>query len=749
MGLNGVAVRQLGEEVSTDLYQIAQLLRAGANDITLSSVPWSHVMSGLFVDGFVMNRGVLHTFGSDSGWTVTPPARTTSAQNSGRPGAIALPENGPLPAKRVLTTLLPLTYTARQAGKLFAVSSLTMGLTFIVWKGTSRFLSGLRQTGPDEASRADALAHLPTLLILGTLYLLSFDVRVDPTFPFSGITIWLSGGALLIFRALLVLQSLHSREPSYHDQRHSLAADHSTRHYLCAFGLLALIGVGALLRFHGLDTQSLYHDEIHLLSFVKGLLAKGYPYKMLGPVEIPLSTYELVPYPIALSAKLLGFNDFAVRLPAALFGVMTIPLIYFIGHRAFDRRVGLLAAAIYTFCPQALIWAKYLWHPQQVQFFALLTSYLFYRAICRVPMSPPYLYLAGASFILTYLSWEGAGFLLPALGVGLVVIQRKNLAWTREKHLWINVAIVGVAIVLQLCRRIMLQLPYLVIGTGLSDVSLPTLYFLDPMYDPTFYLKNFLWLENNVLLTLFFMVGLPLFWNHSALSYYRVLLISILLMMTNTLPHATIRYAYYIQPFLIMSSVSTIVYILDYSLQIFHSHRFYFNYRIKNLVTIVIISLLILGGSPFLKWYRLTGFSIPSGIHTRSDAYYIDYRSPARYLKSHYRDGDLVIAVAPTALSYYTDIEAHYFVQDYTFRQVLYDPSEFSLLYLERTAGKPTLSDFNAFREALSSHRRTWVVAVPYGVLQLLFGSDIVEFIDKWGRVVYESYNARIYLLGS
>ena len=82
--------------------------------------------------------------------------------------------------------------------------------------------------------------------------------------------------------------------------------------------------------------------------------------------------------------------------------------------------------------------------------------------------------------------------------------------------------------------------------------------------------------------------------------------------------------------------------------------------------------------------YRLTGFINPSGIHTRDDAYYIDYRTSAQYLKSHYLNGDLIISILPDAVSHYADLESHYYVQHYTFRQVFYDPSESSTLYLEK-----------------------------------------------------------------
>jgi len=168
---------------------------------------------------------------------------------------------------------------------------------------------------------------------------------------------------------------------------------------------------------------------------------------------------------------------------------------------------------------------------------------------------------------------------------------------------------------------------------------------------------------------------------------------------------------------------------------------------LKGIVTVTLLAMIVLGSSSFLKLYRLTGFINPSGIHTRDEAYYIDYRTSALYLKSHYLNGDLIIAFLPDALTYYANLESDYYVQDFTFRQVLYDPSEFSPLYLEKVAGKPTFTDLNALCETISKHRRVWIVSVPDSALPLLMGAEIKRYIEKWGEVVYESYNARIYLL--
>jgi len=153
------------------------------------------------------------------------------------------------------------------------------------------------------------------------------------------------------------------------------------------------------------------HDEIHMVSFVKGLLHKGYPYIMLGPFEIPLSTYELVPYPIALSTLLFASTILRLRLPAAI--AWDHDHSPHLTSSAAKSSVSALASC----CPPCIpsvhrlcCGEVYLGTRRQVQFFALLTSYLFYRAVQAEQVSAGYLYLAAIAFILTYLSWEGAGF---------------------------------------------------------------------------------------------------------------------------------------------------------------------------------------------------------------------------------------------------------------------------------------------------------------------------------------------------
>jgi hypothetical protein len=321
------------------------------------------------------------------------------------------------------------------------------------------------------------------------------------------------------------------------------------------------------------------------------------------------------------------------------------------------------------------------------------------------------------------------------------------LSWLRNKHLWIAVSLVSLAVALELIRRLLLQIQYLVIGYGLSDVSMPTLYFLDPMYDPMFYIKNLLWLENNVILTMLALGTLPLLWRQSGFAYYCTLLFSVIFLMTNTLSNAAIRYAYYLQPFLILSASSVAFGIVDHLVSMIPRGLFHHSRLLKHMVTVGLFVLVTVSSSMFMKFYRISGFAYPSGVHTRTDVHYIDYRGTAQYEKSHYQDGDLIIALVSDALTYYAGIESHYFVQAYTMRQVFYDPSENSPRYLERIVGNPLVRDFDELKEILSNYRRIWVIAVPESIFIRMAGPEIRKFLQPESKVVYEGYNARVYLL--
>ena len=88
---------------------------------------------------------------------------------------------------------------------------------------------------------------------------------------------------------------------------------------------------------------------------------------------------------------------------------------------------------------------------------------------------------------------------------------------------------------------------------------------------------------------------------------------------------------------------------------------FYASRVLKYMVTASLFVVVSASSSMFMKFYRVSNFAYPSGVHTRTDVHYIDYRGFAQYVKSHYQDGDLIVALVSDALNYYAGIESQYF----------------------------------------------------------------------------------------
>ncbi len=86
----------------------------------------------------------------------------------------------------------------------------------------------------------------------------------------------------------------------------------------------------------------LYHDEAFNGLDALGVLAGD------RPVYFPANhgREPIYIYLVALAVGLFGPTPFAVRLPAALIGTLTIPATYWMARQLWGRRVGLLAAAI-------------------------------------------------------------------------------------------------------------------------------------------------------------------------------------------------------------------------------------------------------------------------------------------------------------------------------------------------------------------------------------------------------------------
>jgi hypothetical protein len=590
-----------------------------------------------------------------------------------------------------------------------------------------------------EALRYDAVLRLPVLLLLGTLYLLRYDVRLDPAFAFTPAMLFLAYLVLVVLRlALFVALGWGARTPAAPPRRSALLE-------AAALAVLVLVALsGIALRLDRASRQSLDHDEAGMEGYAESVLVHGYPVRAIGPIDKPLTTYELLPYPMALSIRLFGVSDVSARLPAVIFGGLTTLLLFHVGARLWGPITGLLAAAIHAFSPFAIYWGSKAFHPQQAQFLVLLTSYLFYRALEGSPgVKSPEIYWTAASFLATYLTWEGTGLLLPVLFVCLLIEKGRDFRWLKDKNLWI--ACIGIALVcaVQLGRRAMYTFVYQMVGTSLATNSVG-LGFLRTVYDPWSYVKFFLIPEHHIVLTIVVLLGIPLVFADRALRYFVTVLVCFLLLLTNFVLTVSVRYSFCLQPLLILSAAAVLAR-ASLTLRNLAREAALWPLRVTAaLFTLAAVPIVFLStNNQVLQLHRLGWASSEVIPEVNPQWGGFDYRSVGRLIAQQKQPGDVVIALMPHTVQYYAGFAPDYYLQSYTDRLVFYDMKS---SYMDRYTGTPVLRNARELQDLLTRYHRVWIIANPDSEFRRANDGATFAYVSQNARVVFESYQMLVYL---
>lgn len=109
--------------------------------------------------------------------------------------------------------------------------------------------------------------------------------------------------------------------------------------------LSLLIFVGTFLRFFHLDYNSLWLDEACTFKIA------SFPLSGIWNIAATTDPHPPLFYIIEHFMLVFGQNEFVLRFIPALFGILTIPIFYFIGKEFRDESVGITMAALLTFSP--------------------------------------------------------------------------------------------------------------------------------------------------------------------------------------------------------------------------------------------------------------------------------------------------------------------------------------------------------------------------------------------------------------
>ncbi len=728
-----------------DVYDLTGCLRRGANTVHVA-VHGDQSEARLLVDGQAVTRdGRSVRMASSSAWTVAdPPSAGTGAA---RLAATAVGRYYEFPYRPLTRELRPApASTMDLAVRAATEAGVMLAIALAVLLAASLLRAQLvRGSGVPTAAAWELVLAPLALAIIFLLFvvLLQFDARWPAGRLFRPSVVWIPvAWCAAAWCAIL----LRYRRRGWDGAAGALewpARVRALRAPLVTGTLLALCVVGLALRLHGLGDKSLTHDEVSMVQGAQGVLDTGYPSKYVGTMRRLSATYELPPYLIAVAAALGGLDEEYLRLPAVFLGGAMILLIGYVGMRLWGVAVGLLAAAIYALSTWAVLWSQNLFYPQQLQLVSLASAYVFYQAVCGPAIIPKRVCAAVALMAVTYLSWEGSGFLIPALVIGMIAARGRDLTWLRSRALWVSAALLAALAIVHESFRMLINYPYLMMGQGLASVSAPSAVFLGPDYDATFYVRAFLWKENQPVQTLLALCGLPLAWRNRALRYCYAVLASLLVLYTGFLPNYSARYAYMFQPYLVLPAAAVAVQ-LGLWLGSWRPGRHVWAWRGAAAVGLAGL-LLLSSNSLVLRFWSLGSNPDQPDPFMRLGLQQIDYRGATEFVRARLQPGDQVVSLMPHTTRYYLG-QSDYFAESCLVKMLFLDPRGGQPEYLSILDGVPALRSAKEVQDVFERNRRVWVIAGADYFLGAFNSDEVVQYISANCPVVYESYQVRVFL---
>jgi mannosyltransferase len=211
--------------------------------------------------------------------------------------------------------------------------------------------------------------------------------------------------------------------------------------------LVSITIVGAILRFYGLGTQSLWNDELSSWR-MSDYYTLSSMIREIGPhVGYPPGHFVL----LYLLQKYVGDSELILRFPSAVSGVLCILVIFLLGNLVYSRREGILSAAL-----MAILWFP-IYYSQEARCYSMLLLFTmiatyFWISIVRGlnEGSKPSSYQIGAYVIsslislylhniaLLFVTLQGVGAVmlffksrrsLPQIGVTYLLIIIGYLPW--------------------------------------------------------------------------------------------------------------------------------------------------------------------------------------------------------------------------------------------------------------------------------------------------------------------------------
>lgn len=137
-----------------------------------------------------------------------------------------------------------------------------------------------------------------------------------------------------------------------------------------------------------------------------------------GDYKLPGLIYATVP-----SVAIFGLSEFSTRLPSAIFGILTVILVYFLSMELFNnKKTSLLTSFFTAISPWSLHLSRMAIEANMAVFFTALGILFFLKSFRRKNL----LYFSFLSFSATFYIYNSNRVFVPLLLISLIIISRKS-----------------------------------------------------------------------------------------------------------------------------------------------------------------------------------------------------------------------------------------------------------------------------------------------------------------------------------
>lgn len=169
------------------------------------------------------------------------------------------------------------------------------------------------------------------------------------------------------------------------------------------------------------DEAAIGYNAYSLLQTGKDEYGEVLPlsFKSFGDYKPGLYFYFVLPF-----VAIFGLNEWAVRLPSALFGIATIVLVFFLSRKIFKNElVALISALFLAISPWHLHFSRGGWETNAATFFITLGIYLLIKAL----ENSKWLFFSLFSFLLSMYTYQSPRLIVPVLLILVVFFYKKQV----------------------------------------------------------------------------------------------------------------------------------------------------------------------------------------------------------------------------------------------------------------------------------------------------------------------------------